>query len=136
MSRDGSFEVTGSKDVSPAELRDAAKLIAEALSRLGRDFGPASDDDLDRAVQSVSDLMATERAKYNALVVALLRAELLPSKGTADSAKLRHANPFAPVRIHAERTPADDFLMDDAPSQGRLLTALDTVARAKGIAQR
>ncbi len=123
----------GREDCSSAELRDAAKVIAEALSRLGRNFDPARDDDLDRAVQYVSDLMAADRAKYNEFVVALLRAEMLPAKGTAASEKPGHADPFVPVQVCAERTPTDDFLMDDEPSRGRLLTALETVARAKGI---
>ena len=47
--------VDGSNEESFVELRDAAKVIAEALSRLGRNFDPASHDDLDRVVQYVSD---------------------------------------------------------------------------------
>ena len=135
--------VDGSSDGSSAELRDAAKVIAEALSRLGRNFDPASDDDLDRVVQYVSDLMANDRAMYDELVTALIRTEDLPPKsvsgfsvGHLPRGKPTPAKPFAPVRIFAERTPADEFLMEDAPSQGRLLTALDTVARANGIAKR
>ena len=134
--------VGGSSDGSSAELRDAARVIAEALSRLGRNFDPASHDDLDRVVQYVSDLMANDRAMYDELVTALIKTEDLPQKSVSGLSmgrllrgKPRPAKPFAPVRIYAERTPADEFLMEDAPSQGRLLTALDTVARAKGIAK-
>jgi hypothetical protein len=135
--------VDGSSDGSSAELRDAAKVIAEALSRLERNFDPVSHDDLDRVVQYVSDLMANDRAMYDELVTALIRTEDLPPKSVSGFSvgrllrgKPRPAKPFAPVRIYAERTPADEFLMEDAPNHGRLLTALDTVARAKGIAKR
>ena len=72
--------VDGSSDGSSAELRDAAKVIAEALSRLGRNFDPASDDDLDRVVQYVSDLMTNDREMYDELVNALIRTEDLPQK--------------------------------------------------------
>jgi hypothetical protein len=73
--------VDGSNEESFVELRDAAKVIAEALSRLGRNFDPASHDDLDRVVQYVSDLMADDRAMYDELVSALIRTEdLLPKK--------------------------------------------------------
>jgi hypothetical protein len=58
------------------------------------------------------------------------------SRGHLPRGKQRPAKPFAPVRNYAERTPADEFLMADVPSQGRFLTALDTVARARGIAKR
>jgi hypothetical protein len=65
---------------SSAELRDAAKVIAEALSRIGRNFDPASHDDLHRVVQYVSDLMANDRAMYDELVTALIRTEDSPQK--------------------------------------------------------
>jgi hypothetical protein len=125
-----------SKDADSAELREAGKIVAEALSRLGRGFDPASDGDLDCAIQYVSDLMAADPASYDKLVVMLLKASVLASKSTADSEKSRHVNPLSPMRIYSERTSADEFLMDDPPSRGRLLSALDTVARVKGIAKR
>jgi len=113
------------------ELRDAAKVIAEALSRLGRNFYPASDDDLDRVVQYVSDLTAE-------LVSALIRTEDLRPKKRGPvfcealaTRKDEPAKPFDPVRIYAERASADEFSTNEAPSQGRLLTALDTVARKR-----
>jgi len=124
------------EDGSSAELRNAARVIAEALSCLGCNVDPASDDDLDHVVQYISGLMATDQANYDQLVVALLEASGLASRDAADSGELGYAKQFVPVRIYAERTHADDFLMDDAPSRGRLLSALDTVWRAKGIAKR
>ena len=73
--------VDGSNEESFVELRDAAKVIAKALSLLGRNFDPASDDDLDRVIQYVSDLTAKDRAMYDELVSALTRTEdLLPKK--------------------------------------------------------
>ena len=127
-------------DVSSAELRDAAKVIAEALSRLGRNFDPAREEDLDRTVQYVSDLMASDPEKYEELVIALIRPPAPPSKRAGWLCMRRpvqprpaRAEPFVPVVIYAARTPADEFLMDDDPSRGHVLTALDTVARAKGI---
>ena len=75
--------VDGSSDGSSAELRDAAKVIAEALSRLGRNFDPASDDDLDRVVQYVSDLMANDRAMYDEPVAPLIRAKDRPPKSVS-----------------------------------------------------
>jgi hypothetical protein len=112
-------------DVSLAELRDAAKVIAEALSRLGRYFDPSRDEDLDRTVQYVSDLMASDPEKYEELVIALIRPQAPPSKRAGwlcmrRSAQPRpaRAEPFGPVVIHAARTPADEFLMDDVPSRG------------------
>jgi hypothetical protein len=120
------------------ELRDAAKVIAEALSRLGRNLYPASDDDLDRVVQYVSDLTADDRAMYDELVSALIRTEDLRPKKRGPvfcealaTRKDEPAKPFVPVRIYAERAPTDEFLTNEAPSQGRLLTALDTVARKR-----
>jgi hypothetical protein len=122
-----------------AELRDAAKVVAEALSRLGRNFDPARVEDLDRTVLYVSGLMATDRTQYEELVVALIRAEEPVSKAAGWLRRLRtaqpdaaRAKPFFPVAIQAPRTPADDLLMDDEPSRGQLLRALDTVAREKG----
>lgn len=68
------------------------------------------------------------------------RIDRLLSKGTGWLRRLRtaqpdaaRAKPFFPVAIQAPRTPADDLLMDDEPSRGQLLRALDTVAREKGI---
>jgi len=73
--------VDASNEESFVKLRDAAKVIAKALSRLGRNFDPASDDDLDRVIQYVSDLTAKDRAMYDELVSALTRTEdLLPKK--------------------------------------------------------
>jgi hypothetical protein len=123
-----------------AELRDAAKVVAEALSRLGRNFDPARVEDLDRTVLYVSGLMATDRTQYEELVVALIRAEEPVSKAAGWLRRLRtarqkpsRAKPFVPVAIQGPPTSADDLLMDDELSRGRLLTALDTIARAKGI---
>jgi len=67
-------------DVSLAELRDAAKVIAEALSQLGRYFDPSRDEDLDRTVQYVSDLMASDPEKYEELVIALILPQAPPVK--------------------------------------------------------
>jgi hypothetical protein len=72
--------VDGSSDGSSAELRDAAKVIAEALSRLGRNFDPASHDDLDRVVHYVSDLMGNNRAMYDELVTAYKNGRSPPKK--------------------------------------------------------
>jgi hypothetical protein len=128
------------EDGSSAELRDAAKVIAEALSRLGRNFDPGRVEDLDRTVLYVSGLMASDRTQYEELVVALIRAKEPASKPAGWSRRRRtvqpkpaREKPFVPVVIGATRTPADDFLMDDEPSRGHLLRALDTVARAKDI---
>lgn len=66
----------------------------------------------------------------------LLEASALASKDVTNSEMPKHWKPFAPTLIYTGRTPAGYFLMDDATTQGRLLSALDTVARAKGIPKR
>ncbi|MGF6727568.1 hypothetical protein P3T43_006960 [Paraburkholderia sp. GAS41] len=124
------------EDGRSVELRNAAKVVAEALSWLGGGFNPDSDGDLDRAVQYVSDLAVTDPAKYDNLVAVLLEASVRASEGVVDSQMPKHGNSFVPTLTYTGHTPADHFLMDDAPTQGHLLSALDTIARATGIAKR
>src|SRR5580698_2267625 len=105
-----------------AEPEISPKIVAAALARLGFDFDPSKDEDLEKAARYV-DSMLTDLEKTDALVEALLSASREDADHVLDVPQTDRA--FVPIRLLGERTSADDVMMSDAPSRGRLLTVLE-----------
>ena len=120
-STDNQFDSGGTV---PAEPEISAEIIAQALARLGFRFDPASTEDVARAARYVDSVLA-DQVRTDELVAALDAVSTLPAGSPVLPEASSPAKPFVPMRIFAKRTPADADLLDDAPSRGRLLSALE-----------
>jgi hypothetical protein len=108
----------------------SARELARALEKLGLNFDPETEEGRQRAAEYVNEALS-DRAATDAIIAALA-GDAVAAVGDASEGAGSPTSPFVPTRIFAGRTPADEFLMDDAPSRGRLLTALERETASAG----
>jgi hypothetical protein len=125
-------EKSAHNDIGSGEPEVSAEAIAQALGKLGCHVDPTTEEGRLRAAEFINDALS-DPVKMDKIIAALDADAPLASYNAGDKATSNPAKRFIPRTGFGGRTPADEFLMDDEPSRGRLLTALETVARAKGI---
>jgi hypothetical protein len=125
-------EKSAHNDIGSGEPEVFAEAIARALGKLGWHVDPTTEEGRLRAAEFINDALS-DPLKTDKIIAALDADAPLASDDAREKATSNPAKRFIPRTGVGERTPADYFLMDGEPSRGRLLTALETVARAKGI---
>lgn len=110
----------------------STEAIARALAKLGFTFDPTTEEGQLRAAEFVNEALS-DPAKTDRIVTALDADQPLAPHGAPDEAPGYLLQPFIPQERQGERTPADDFLMDDAPTRGKLLTALEAAASRESL---
>ena len=119
-------------DIGSGQPEVSAEAIARALGKLGWHVDRTTEEGRLRAAEFINDALS-DPVKTDKIIAALDAHAPLASDDAREKATVDPAKRFIPKTRLGERTPADYFLMDDEPSRGRLLTALETVTRAKGI---
>ncbi|MFK4448970.1 hypothetical protein ABH944_009027 [Caballeronia udeis] len=119
-------------DTGFGQAEVSAEAIARALGKLGWHVDPTTEEGRLRAAEFINDALS-DPMKMDKIIAALDADAPLVSDDSRDNATSDPAKRFIPRTGVGEPTPADYFLMDDEPSRGRLLTALETVGRAKAI---
>jgi hypothetical protein len=112
---------------SSAEPELPPEVIARILGKLGVHIDPSTKDGRLQAATfltaATSDPAMTER------IIAALDTNLdIPSTDACSASDCRSTTRFVPIVRSGKRTPADEFLMDDEPTRGRLLRS---IAQAK-----
>jgi hypothetical protein len=122
-----------------AEPELPPELIARVLGKLGVQIDPSTEEGRLRAVEFVSAALS-DPAMTERIIAALDDGLDMPPADAHPASDCRSTTRFFPIVRSGKRTPADEFLMDDEPTRGRLLRSIaqakkDSTSRP-GVAKR